>query len=93
MPPISSAVWPTQVRWAIARIFSSFWILLDQLDRLLTRAAAGAVGDRDVGRVQRVELVDGLVKLLEAGLVLRREELEGDGRLALPDDLVDPHGC
>ena len=65
--------------------------LLDQLDGLLPRAPAGAVGDGDVARLERAQVLDRLVELREARLVLRREELERDGGLALAQDLVDPH--
>ena len=45
--------------------------------------AAGAVGDRHEGRAQRLELADRAPQRLLAGLVLGREELEGE-RPSLP---------
>ena len=46
-------------------------------------AAAGAVGDRDERRLQRLQLPDRLPELPLALVGLRREELEREGRAAL----------
>src|SRR2546421_10738552 len=66
--------------------------LLDELDGLLARRSPRAVGDRNIARPQRAQVFDRLVKQLEPGLGLRREELEADGRLTFAEDLVDAHG-
>ena len=53
---------------------------LDDLDRLLARGAARAVGDRHERGLQRPQLGERRVQVLLAGLGLRREELEREHR-------------
>src|SRR5690606_5878505 len=63
----------------------------DQVDRLLPRAAAGAVRDRDIAGMQGMELVDRLEQRGKPGVGLRGKKLEGDRRLAVVEQLVDSH--
>ena len=55
---------------------------LDDAQRAVPRGPAGTVGDGDEGRVQRLELADGLPELPLPLVGLRREELERVGGLA-----------
>ena len=52
----------------------------DQVVRPLAGRAAGAVGDRDERRLQRLQLGDGAEQLLGRLVGLRREELEAERR-------------
>ena len=63
----------------------------DDVDGLLARAAAGAVGDRDEARRQLAQPVDGAQQRLLAGVGLGREELEREHRLALVEQVADAH--
>src|SRR5207248_6890787 len=65
---------------------------LDELDGLLARAPARPVRHRNIARLDRVQLGDGLVKLSEAGVGLGREILKRNSRPAGTQDLVDAHG-
>src|SRR5438128_46075 len=63
----------------------------DQINRLSPGAAAGAVGNRDIGRLQRVQVANGAIKLGEARFVFGWEELEGNGRPPAAHQRVDTH--
>ena len=77
-------VCPTQVRCAIGSIEVSWAIRAGDRERPVAGGAAGAVGHRDERRPQRLQLADRAPEHLLAGLVLGREELEGEGAAALP---------
>ena len=88
----SSVVCPTQVRCAIGSIEVSRAIR-PVIAMVRSRVgAAGAVGHRDERRPQRLELADRAPQHLLAGLVLGREELEGEGPPALPQQVADARG-
>ena len=65
------------------------------LDGPLAGRAAGAVGDRDEARLEPVQVLDALEQRRDALVGLRREELEGEARLAAVggrfDQLGDSH--
>jgi hypothetical protein len=62
------------------------------VDRLLARRAAGAVGDGDERGRERHELLQRGLEVDLALLGLRREELEReDGLVARPQQLADAH--
>ena len=88
MAVISSVVWPTQVRCATGSMLVSRAIALGDRDGAVAGGAARAVGDRHEGRAEGLELGDRLPELLLAGLVLGREELEGEGAVAAREALA-----
>src|SRR5207302_7475544 len=61
-------------------------------DGRLARGSAGAVGDRDERRVQRLELADRLPEMAFALRRLRGEELERERSLAAGEQIAD-RGC
>ena len=63
----------------------------DDVDGLLARAAAGAVGHRDEARRQIAQLGDGAHQRLLARLGLGRKELEREHRFAPAEQVADPH--
>ena len=63
----------------------------DKAVRVVTRRTAGAVRHRDKTRRERLELSDRTVERLEAGVGLRREELETQRRRVTREDVRDVH--
>src|SRR5437763_4069230 len=61
------------------------------LDSAVSRRAAGAVGDGHIRRLILAEVIQSALQLGLALLGLGREELEGEDRPALLEDLVDTH--
>jgi hypothetical protein len=76
----SSRLAPTQVRCAAGFSVGLVQDALDRAVRALARRAAGAVGHRDEGRIQRGQAGDGLPQALFHRRRLGREELERDAR-------------
>ena len=74
----SAREWPTQVRWPTGVRVVSVAIRSVIADGAVAGRAAGAVGDRDEGRPQRLELAQRLPELPLALVGLGREELEGE---------------
>src|SRR5262249_15445272 len=65
--------------------------LADKFDCTIARAAAGAVRDRDIGRMQVAQGLDGASQGRKALVRLRREELEGKARAPGTKQLADSH--
>src|SRR5262245_55224854 len=63
----------------------------DQFNRSIARASAGSVGDRNVGRLQIAQGLNGAAQRREALIRLRREELEGKARAPGTKQLADSH--
>ncbi len=63
----------------------------DEAVRVVTRRTTGAVRHRDKTRRERLELSDRTVERLEAGVGLRREELETQRRRVTREDVRDVH--
>ena len=85
----SATEWLTAVRWAIGSSVVSVAIRSVTATVRVAGGAAGAVGDRHERRPQRLQLADRLPQLPLALVGLGREELEGEGRLAVTDELPD----
>ena len=62
-----------------------------QLDGLVARAAAGAVGDRHKRWPQLPQALDGLVQVLFPGFGLGGKELEGEHRAVGAKQIADVH--
>ena len=63
----------------------------DEVDGLVTRAAARSVGDRDEARIERAQLLDRAQQRAFPLFGLRREELEGEYRSIGGEKVADQH--
>src|SRR5262249_40689855 len=63
----------------------------DEVMGALARRAAGAIGDRDERRLQRLQLDEIGEEFVRRGVGLRREELEAERRRVRGEDIANVH--